>query len=42
MEGLTREQILEKYPEVFSGYMERKDTYQIPYGESLKMISINA
>ncbi len=35
MEGLTREQILEKYPEVFSGYMERKDTYQIPYGESL-------
>ncbi len=35
MEGLTREQITKKYPEVFRAYMERKDTYQIPQGESL-------
>ena len=35
MEGLTREEILERYPEVHAGYMERKDTYQIPQGESL-------
>ncbi len=35
MEGLTREQIQKKYRDVFDGYMERKDTYQIPQGESL-------
>jgi len=35
MEGLTREEILERYPGVHTGYMERKDTYQIPRGESL-------
>jgi probable phosphoglycerate mutase len=35
MEGLTREQIQSNYPEVFNGYMERKDSYIIPEGESL-------
>lgn len=35
MEGLTREEILEKYPEVHAGYMKRRETYQIPEGESL-------
>jgi probable phosphoglycerate mutase len=35
MEGLTREEIQERYPETFNGYMLRKDTYQIPEGESL-------
>jgi 2,3-bisphosphoglycerate-dependent phosphoglycerate mutase len=35
MEGLTREQIQDIHPEVFNGYMDRKDTYSIPQGESL-------
>jgi probable phosphoglycerate mutase len=35
MEGMTREEIQEKFPETFQGYMLRKDTYQIPEGESL-------
>jgi 2,3-bisphosphoglycerate-dependent phosphoglycerate mutase len=35
MEGLTREEIQEKYPEVHRGYMERQGTYQVPQGESL-------
>jgi 2,3-bisphosphoglycerate-dependent phosphoglycerate mutase len=35
MEGLTREQIQDRYPEVFNGYMDRKDIYCIPEGESL-------
>ena len=35
MEGLTREQIQEKYPEIHTGYMKRKEKYQIPEGENL-------
>lgn len=35
MEGLTREEILKKYPETYHGYMQRRDTYQIPEGETL-------
>jgi probable phosphoglycerate mutase len=35
MEGLTREEIRLKFPDVFNGYMERKDSYDIPEGESL-------
>jgi 2,3-bisphosphoglycerate-dependent phosphoglycerate mutase len=35
MEGLTREEVAEKYPMVHDGYMKRKSNYQIPEGESL-------
>ena len=35
MEGLTREEIGKKYPEVHEGYMKRKSEYQVPDGESL-------
>lgn len=35
MEGLTREEILEKHPDVYSAYLKRKDTYKIVNGESL-------
>jgi 2,3-bisphosphoglycerate-dependent phosphoglycerate mutase len=35
MEGLTREEIQEKHPGVFEEYHKRKDTYEIPGGESL-------
>jgi 2,3-bisphosphoglycerate-dependent phosphoglycerate mutase len=35
MEGLTREEILEKLPDVHKAYMERKVEYPIPKGESL-------
>jgi len=35
MEGLTREEVAEKYPEVHEGYMTRKSNYQVPDGESL-------
>ncbi|MBN2522426.1 MAG: histidine phosphatase family protein [Bacteroidales bacterium] len=35
MEGLTREEISEKYPDVISGYMKRKVSYAIENGESL-------
>jgi probable phosphoglycerate mutase len=35
MEGLTREEIAKKFPEVYEGYMKRKSEYQIPEGESL-------
>ena len=35
MEGLTREVLQDKFPEVYSGYMARKEDYQIPGGESL-------
>jgi probable phosphoglycerate mutase len=35
MEGLTREEIQEKFPDVFNGYIERNDLYLIPQGESL-------
>lgn len=35
MEGLTREEVGEKYPEVHEGYMKRKSNYQVPEGESL-------
>ncbi len=35
MEGLTREEILEKYPDVFSAYQKRKESYKIPQGDSL-------
>lgn len=35
MEGLTREIIMAEHPETYEGYMQRKDTYQIPEGESL-------
>jgi probable phosphoglycerate mutase len=35
MEGLTREQIAQKFPEVHDGYMKRKSEYQVPDGESL-------
>lgn len=35
MEGLTREEIKERFKEVFDGYMLRKEHYEIPEGESL-------
>jgi 2,3-bisphosphoglycerate-dependent phosphoglycerate mutase len=35
MEGLTRDEVKVKYPEVHEGYMKRKSNYQIPDGESL-------
>ena len=35
MEGLTREEIAIKFPEVHEGYMKRKSEFQIPEGESL-------
>ena len=35
MEGLTREEILARFPDTFRGYMNRKKTYPIPKGESL-------
>lgn len=35
MEGLTREEIMERYPETYHGYMDRKDSYRIPEGETL-------
>jgi probable phosphoglycerate mutase len=35
MEGLTREEIALKFPEVHEGYINRKSAYQIPDGESL-------
>ncbi len=35
MEGLTREEILDRYPEVHAGYMRRKEYFQVPEGESL-------
>jgi len=35
MEGLTREEISEKYPDVLSGFMKRKVSYKIENGESL-------
>jgi 2,3-bisphosphoglycerate-dependent phosphoglycerate mutase len=35
MEGLTREEVAQKYPEVHEGYMNRKSNYQVPNGESL-------
>lgn len=36
MEGLTREQISKKYPDVLSSYSKRKETYQVENGESLR------
>ena len=36
MEGLTQEEIQQKYPEVYEGYMHRRETYEIPGGESLR------
>lgn len=35
MEGLTREEIEQKYAETYHAYMKRKSTYEIPKGESL-------
>ena len=35
MEGLTREEIMDRFPETYQGYMQRKDTYPVPEGESL-------
>ncbi|MBN1182085.1 MAG: histidine phosphatase family protein [Bacteroidales bacterium] len=35
MEGLKREVIKEKYPEVYNAYMQRDAEFQIPNGESL-------
>ena len=35
MEGLKQDEMLEKYPEVFTRYMQREEKYQIPEGESL-------
>ncbi|MGD2033823.1 MAG: histidine phosphatase family protein [Bacteroidales bacterium] len=35
MEGMTREEAFKKYPEVFSSYSKRKETYKIKNGESL-------
>ena len=35
MEGLTREEISEKYPDVLSQYYKRKATYEVENGESL-------
>ena len=35
MEGLTREEISSKYPEVLAAYYKRKATYKVEKGESL-------
>ncbi|MBN1599613.1 MAG: histidine phosphatase family protein [Bacteroidales bacterium] len=35
MEGLTRDEIKDKFTEVYNGYMHRKEKYEIPGGESL-------
>ena len=35
MEGLKQDEMLEKYPEVLTRYMQREEKYQIPEGESL-------
>ncbi len=35
MEGLTSEELQEKYPEIYSNYLARKEDFQIPGGESL-------
>jgi broad specificity phosphatase PhoE len=35
MEGLTRDEVAIKYPEVHEGYMKRKSHFQVPEGESL-------
>jgi 2,3-bisphosphoglycerate-dependent phosphoglycerate mutase len=35
MEGLTREEIAKKFPEVHDAYIERKSEFQVPDGESL-------
>ena len=35
MEGLTSGELQDKYPEVYSNYLVRKEDYQIPGGESL-------
>lgn len=35
MEGLTREEVAVRYPEVHEGYMKRKSHFQVPEGESL-------
>jgi len=35
MEGMTREEIREKFKTVYDGYMSRNEVYQIPDGESL-------
>ena len=35
MEGLTSEELKEKYPEIYSNYLARKEDFQIPGGESL-------
>jgi probable phosphoglycerate mutase len=38
MEGMTREEIAVKFPEVHKGYLKRKSEYQIPEGESLAQL----
>lgn len=35
MEGLTNEEIIEKYPEVYNRYIQREEAFLIPEGESL-------
>ena len=35
IEGLKQDEMIEKYPEVFTRYMKREEEYQIPDGESL-------
>lgn len=35
MEGLTRDEVAIKYPEVHEGYMKRRSNYLVPDGESL-------
>jgi broad specificity phosphatase PhoE len=39
MEGLTREQVELKYPDIFHVYMHRNSNHQIPEGESLETFS---
>ncbi len=39
MEGLTREEISEKYPDALSSYYKRKATYEVENGESLNVFN---
>jgi probable phosphoglycerate mutase len=39
MEGLTREEISEKYPDVLKSYYQRKEDYKVENGESLKVFN---
>ncbi len=35
MEGLKQEEIQQRFPDVYAGYMQRNEEFQIPEGESL-------